>query len=745
MGEAGFNHPVFIFMSTEKRGKRDDSRQDGLRHLIRVYMGKFPGKYFNYKQVLAADGIKGKYEAGEVKAALDELTAATQLESDKRGKYRSPAMPKYMTGILRVARDGYGFVTVEGIADDFFVPESGLADAFSGDTVTIKVLKGSGKRTEAQVLEVVKRGRTDFVAIIRQLNNGFRALVDEGGVQQEFVIPADKIKDALPGMKAQIRLVHWRGVFPEAEVIQVLGKAGEHHTEMHAILLQFGFEVKFPAAVQEMADSIPREIGKAEIAKRRDFRDVLTFTIDPVDAKDFDDALSYQRLPNGNLEVGIHIADVTHYLKPGTILDDEAYHRATSVYLVDRTVPMLPEILSNDLCSLRPNEDRLVFSAVFEFDASDKIVNRWFGKAVIHSDKRFSYEEVQEILDNKAGLYSEELTELNRLAHLLRKQRFAGGSISFETEEVKFRLDEAGKPIEVVLKVRKDAHKLIEDFMLLANKEVATWVNNLSKKEKYPFVYRIHDLPDQEKLGALQLFVKQFGYDIHVDTPKQAVQSLNELMFAVEGKPEQNVVQSIAIRSMAKAIYTTQNVGHYGLGFKYYSHFTSPIRRYPDVLAHRLLEQYLSNNFKTDLNKLEEMCKHSSEMEKKAAEAERASVKYKQAEYLSDQIGKEFDGIISGVTGWGLYVELKENKCEGMLRLTSLRDDHYELDEKNFRIVGTRTGKQYRLGDEIRVKIYKTDILRRSVDLELPDGATEIFKPARKFREEYKSKGKKRR
>lgn len=686
--------------------------------LILTYLSDFSGKYFNYKQITSARTLKGKYSAGEIKEALQRLYREQKIESDGREKYRMPAKSSDVIGVLRIAKDGYGFVTVEGAKDDYFVPEHSMLNAMTGDTVRIRVSKSGGRRTEAKVLEVIERGRTHYVGTLTRMGRGWKVLVDEGGTTQQFNIGAAHIPDAEEGDKVQIKFLEWIGLHPDAEVVRVLGKSGEHHTEMHAILLQYGFEVSFPEFVQKEADKIPREITAKEIKSRRDFRNVLTITIDPHDAKDFDDAISYQKLPNGNTEVGVHIADVAHYLKAGTPLDAEAYRRATSVYLVDRTVPMLPEILSNDLCSLRPNEDKLVFSAVFEFDAAHKVKSKWFGKAIIHSDKRFAYEEVQEILDAKSGLYAEELTHLNTIAYALRKERFAQGSINFETDEVKFKLDEAGKPLEVILKIRKDAHKLIEDFMLLANKEVATWVNGLNKKEPYPFVYRIHDLPDQEKLNALQMFVAQFGHKLEVDTPQKAIKSLNKLILDVEGKPEQNVVQNIAIRSMAKAIYTTKNIGHYGLGFKFYSHFTSPIRRYPDVLAHRLMEQYLAGNFKADLAELEKMCRHSSDMEKKAAEAERASVKYKQAEYLTRFIGSEFDGIISGVTNWGLYVELKDNKCEGMLRLASLTDDMYDLDERNYRIVGRRSGKIFRLGDEIRVRISKTDILKRSIDFE---------------------------
>ena len=703
------------------KGKRSGSTPPNPDSLVLAYLSSWSGKYFNDKQIMAAPALRGVYERKAIQDSLERLLHQQKIEQDDRMKYRFKPSSDRLMGILRIAKEGYGFVQVEGYAEDFFVPERAIADAFPGDTVEIRVKPaGRGRRSEAEVMEVISRARTEFIATLRVFGHQLKAWVDETGFRQEFeVMP----KPGVMGQdkdKVQIRFIHWNHELPLAELVQVLGKAGEHNTEMHAILLQYGFEEKFPEDVQQEADAIPKKITASEIKQRRDFRNILTFTIDPVDAKDFDDAISYEPLENGNLSVGVHIADVTHYLKPGTALDKEAKSRATSVYLVDRTVPMLPEILSNDLCSLRPKEDRLTFSAVFEFTPQGKVVDQWFGKGIIHSDRRFAYEEVQFILDAESGEYSEELIHLNKIAHILRKQRFAGGSISFETDEVRFKLDPNGKPLSVELKIRKDAHKLIEDFMLLANKSVATWAHGLRKKTPPAFVYRIHDLPNSEKLENLQTFVKQFGYDLDVDDPQKAVKSLNDLMQAVEGKPEQNVVQSIAIRSMAKAIYTTKNVGHYGLGFKFYTHFTSPIRRYPDVMVHRLLEQYLDNRLDASVESMETDCKHCSDMEKKATEAERASIKYKQAEYLEDQIGKAFDGIITGVTNWGLFVELNENKCEGLLRLSELKDDHYEFDEKNYRVVGSRNRKIYRLGDPLRVVVKQTDLFKRTIDFRLP-------------------------
>ncbi|RYG08447.1 MAG: ribonuclease R, partial [Chitinophagaceae bacterium] len=492
------------------------------------------------------------------------------------------------------------------------------------------------------------------------------------------------------------------------------------NTEMNAILAQYGFPLSFPPAVEKEANAIPEEIPETEIAKRKDFRKILTFTIDPADAKDFDDAISYQKLPNGNHEIGVHIADVSHYVLQGTELDKEAYSRATSVYLVDRVIPMLPERLSNGVCSLRPHEDKLCFAAVFELDDHANIQSEWYGKTVIHSDRRFSYEEAQEVIENKEGDYASEILKLNELAYILRDRKFKNGAISFESTEVKFKLDENGKPIGVYVKERKDAHKLIEDYMLLANRKVAEFIaTKLKGKNKLTFVYRVHDSPNMETLNTFANFASRFGYKINTKSDKEIAKSLNHLMADVEGKKEQNVLTSLAIRSMAKAIYTTKKTSHYGLAFEYYTHFTSPIRRYPDVMVHRLLQDYLAGEKSADAEFYEVASAHSSAMEKRAAEAERASIKYKQAEYLEGNVGNVYPGIITGVTEWGMYVEIEENKCEGMVRLREISDDFYVLDEKNYCIVGQRKKKKYQLGDEVIIKVKKVDLAKRQIDFSL--------------------------
>ena len=524
------------------------------------------------------------------------------------------------------------------------------------------------------------------------------------------------------GQKAVARIMDWpeRARNPFAEIIDVLGDAGDNNTEMHAILAEFDLPYKYPEAVNQAAEKIPYEIPEEEIKNRRDFRGVPTFTIDPADAKDFDDALSIRKLENGLWEVGVHIADVTYYVKPESLLEEEAYNRATSVYLVDRVVPMLPEKLSNGVCSLRPNEDKLCFSAVFQLDDKCTVIHEWFGRTIIHSDRRFAYEEAQQVIETGEGDLKDEIVTLDRLAKRLRDIRFAAGSIGFDRVEVKFEIDKDGKPLSVFFKESKDSNKLIEEFMLLANKRVAEFVGKPgAKKKERTFVYRIHDKPDPEKLDTFNHFIKRFGYGIMTNNPQTVTASMNKLIENVAGKKEQNVIETLAIRTMAKAEYSTRNIGHYGLGFDYYTHFTSPIRRYPDMMVHRLLARYLEDGRSVQADQYEEMCKHSSEMENRAANAERSSIKYKQVEFMADKIGQQFKGVISGVKEWGIYVELDENKCEGMVPLHELTDDFYEFDEKNYCIIGRRTHKKYQLGDAIEVEIARANLDKKQLDFRI--------------------------
>jgi ribonuclease R len=582
--------------------------------------------------------------------------------------------------------------------------------------------KNKGRKKDGEVVEILQRAKMDFTGIIK-LSDRFAFFVpDDRKMLHDIFIPLDRLNGAKDNYKAIAKIVDWPedAKNPIGEITHVLGKQGENNAEMNAILADYGFPLAFPDEVEKQAESIKEEITKEEIAKRRDFREILTFTIDPADAKDFDDAISFQLLKNGNIEVGVHIADVSHYVKPDSALDKEAFERGTSVYLVDRVIPMLPERLSNGLCSLRPNEDKLCFSAVFELDNEANVIEQWFGRTIIHSDTRFSYEDAQEVLENKSGKHSKELLKLNELAYKLRERKFKHGAISFESVEIKFRLDDQGKPLGVYVKERKDAHKLIEDFMLLANKKVAEFVAKKGKgKQKYTFVYRSHDSPKEDALLNFSQFALKFGYKIDMSSGRETARSLNFLMADVEGKKEQNVLTQLAIRSMAKAVYTTKKHSHYGLAFDYYTHFTSPIRRYPDVMVHRLLELYLADGKSVNEDEYEKMSIHSSQMEKKAADAERASVKYKQAEYLQNNIGEEFNGIISGLTEWGMYVEIIANKCEGMIRLRDLNDDFYVLDEKNYCIIGQRRKKKYQLGDEVTIMVKKVDLGKRQIDFTL--------------------------
>ncbi|EHQ29218.1 ribonuclease R [Mucilaginibacter paludis] len=681
----------------------------------------------NHKQVSAKLNILEPESKTVILEILKEEAFKQVLKEVSPGKFQLYELKTFVEGKVDLTNDGSAFIITEDeFESDIFVAPRKLRNALHGDRVKVYVYaKSKGKRKEGEVIEIIKRAKMEFTGIVK-LSERFAFFVpDDRKMLHDIFIPINDLNGAKNGEKALAEITDWppEAKNPVGRIKNVLGKQGENDTEMNAILAEYGFPLSFPAEVEHDAEAISDIITPEEIAKRKDFRDVLTFTIDPFDAKDFDDALSFKYLDNGNYEIGIHIADVSHYIIPDSPLDKEAFERGTSVYLVDRVIPMLPERLSNGLCSLRPNEDKLCFSAVFELDQNAFVINEWFGKTIIHSNRRFTYEEVQEIIENGDGEYIKEITILNQLAYQLRDRKFKNGAISFETTEVKFKLDASGKPIGVYVKERKDAHKLIEDYMLLANRKVAEFVAKKAKgKNKYTFVYRSHDSPKQETLAGFAQFAARFGYKINTKSDKEIARSLNHLMEDVEGKKEQNVLTQLAIRSMAKAIYTTKKTSHYGLAFDYYTHFTSPIRRYPDVMVHRLLQHYLDGGKSVNAEQYEVLCVHSSQMEKKAADAERSSVKYKQAEYLKDQVGNIFSGIISGVTEWGMYVEIIDNKCEGMIRLRDISDDFYTLDEKNYAIIGQRKKKTYRLGDEVQIKVKSVDLTKKQIDFTLIQG-----------------------
>lgn len=695
-----------------------------LTKLITDVFEKSGNKPLNYKQVASKLNLHDDETRALILEVLKEETRKGILQEPEKGKFILKQLKTFVTGKVDMTSDGSAYIVSDDeFEEDIYVAPRKLRNALHGDIVKVYVYaKNKGRKKDGEVVEILQRAKMDFTGIIK-LSDRFAFFVpDDRKMLHDIFIPLDRLNGAKDGYKAIAKIVDWPedAKNPIGEITHVLGKQGENNAEMNAILADYGFPLAFPPEVEKEAESIKEEITKEEIAKRKDFRQVLTFTIDPADAKDFDDAISFQKLKNGNVEVGVHIADVSHYVKPGSALDKEAFERGTSVYLVDRVIPMLPERLSNGLCSLRSNEDKLCFSAVFELDNDANVVEQWFGRTIIHSDTRFSYEDAQEVLENKAGKHSEELLKLNELAYKLRERKFKHGAISFESVEIKFRLDDQGKPLGVYVKERKDAHKLIEDFMLLANKKVAEFVAKKGKgKQKLTFVYRSHDSPKEDALLSFSQFASKFGYKIDMSSGRETARSLNFLMADVEGKKEQNVLTQLAIRSMAKAVYTTKKHSHYGLAFDYYTHFTSPIRRYPDVMVHRLLELYLADGKSVNEEEYEKMSIHSSQMEKKAADAERASVKYKQAEYLQNNIGEEFSGIISGLTEWGMYVEIIANKCEGMIRLRDLNDDFYVLDEKNYCIIGQRRKKKYQLGDEVRILVKKVDLNKRQIDFTL--------------------------
>jgi len=710
-------------MSKDKKNKKALSfNKHGLKRAILEVYYENSNQSFNYKQIGAAVGAKDHGQLQLVNVVLQELRDAEALVETERGKYQLKSQGGTVTGMMELNSKGYGQVSSEELEEPVFVSAANMNHALDGDKVRIR-LYARRKRSnpEAEVIEVLERAKTTFVGTI-EISQFSAFLVPNKKTPFDLFIPKDKLMGAKHGQKAIARILDWpeRARNPFAEIIDVLGDSGNNNTEMHAILAEFGLPYQYPEAVNQAAEKIPVAISEEEIKLRRDFRKVPTFTIDPVDAKDFDDALSIQKLENGFWEIGVHIADVTHYVKPESLLEDEAYNRATSVYLVDRVVPMLPEKLSNGVCSLRPHEDKLCFSAVFQLDDQCAIHDQWFGRTVIYSDRRFTYEEAQQVIETGEGDMKEEILTFDRLAKKLREQRFAEGSIGFDRVEVKFDIDSDGKPLSVFFKESKDSNKLIEEFMLLANKRVAEFIGKPDgKKKERTFVYRIHDKPDPEKLDSFNHFIKRFGYGIMTNNPKTVMESMNRLIENVNGKKEQNVIETLAIRTMAKAEYSTRNIGHYGLGFEFYSHFTSPIRRYPDMMVHRLLARYLEDGRSVQADQYEQMCRHSSDMENRAASAERSSIKYKQVEFMADKIGQQFKGVISGVKEWGIYVELDENKCEGMIPMFELTDDFYEFDEKNYCIIGRRMHKKYQLGDTIEVEIARANLERKQLDFRI--------------------------
>ena len=713
--------------------KKIENKLSVFTNAILSIFGENPFRPMNYKQICKVLAIRDAAGKDVVYHILIDLYEKGILQEERPYRYvLNPAYleeygPKkqYVEGTVDMKSTGKAYVILDDEAgEDVFIASGNTGKALHGDRVRVAMFpKRKNKKPEGEIVEVLQRKHTDFVGIVH-ISHGYVYVVpDMDSVPIDIFVPQGVVHGAKNGQKVVVHLVDWpeNSGNPFGEIIRVLGNPGENDVEMESILLAHDYPLEFSKEVEKEAAAIPSKISRAEIGKRKDFRKVFTITIDPADAKDFDDAISLQKLPNGHWEVGVHIADVSYYVKPGSAIDEEAYNRGTSVYLVDRTIPMLPEKLCNNVCSLRPNEDKLTFSAVFEMDDEAKVLNHWIGRTVIRSCRRYAYEEVQAIIEGGEGDYKEQILTFHHLATKLREKRMAQGSLNFHSEEVKFILDEKGKPIDTYIWVQNESHELIEDFMLLANRTVAeTFGKPESKWHNHTFVYRVHDEPNPEKLNNFLRLISRLGYTMDISSRIKLVKSYNKLFEDVEGKGEKNLVETVAIRTMAKAVYSTENIGHYGLSFDYYTHFTSPIRRYPDLMVHRLIERYLlENQGSVNKKQFDEYCKHTSEMEKQAEEMERQSVKYKQAEYLQDKIGQVFDGLISGVSKWGLYVELKGNKCEGLVRYDDMPGDYYYLDEENFRVIGQQSGHVIQLGDEVQVIVKKVDLLKRQMDFEL--------------------------
>jgi ribonuclease R/exosome complex exonuclease DIS3/RRP44 len=726
--------------------KKGNVVKDITKNIFKI-LNEDSSKSYNYKQVAAKLKISDTDGKNQIIQKLAELTATKKVLEVERGKFKINADRKYSIGTLDITSNGNGYFISDDYEDDIFIPNNNLGKGLHQDTVKAYVYKiRSGKKMEADVVEILERAKTEFVGVLQKNKNFGFVVPDNNKMYADIFISENKMNGAEHGDKVQAKIIDWpkNSKNPFGKITTVLGKPGDHNTEMHSILLEYDLPYEFELEVEKEAENLSIDITKEEISKRRDMRKDLTFTIDPKDAKDFDDALSFTKLENGNYEVGIHIADVSHYLEPKTILDDEAYKRATSVYLVDRVVPMLPEMLSNGVCSLRPHEEKLTFSTVFEINKKAEIIKEWFGRTVTYSDQRFAYEEAQSIIENcvisdtiqpykmpeaisitdKAYEVTKEVVEatlkLDELAKILRKKRMKQGAISFDRVEVKFNLDEEANPVGVFFKESKDANKLIEEFMLLANRKVAEYIGfSKGKATNRTFIYRVHDEPNDEKLASLQNMVRKFGYKINTDTKETTSESLNQLLSDVHGKAESNMIETLTIRTMSKAVYTTQNIGHYGLAFDYYSHFTSPIRRYPDVMTHRLLQHYLDGGDTPKADKFEEKCKHSSNREELASKAERSSIKYMQVKYMQDHKDEVFDGVITGTTEWGIYVEISSNKCEGMVRIRDIKSDFYVFDDKQHAIIGQSSKKMYQLGDEVKIQVKKADLERKHLDFNL--------------------------
>ena len=716
---------------SKKPKKLGNKPKDFTAQIFKI-LSREPSKSFNYKQIAAVLELSDTKSRNEIIRDLKILKAQDKIHETEIGKYQIISKAEYYEGVIDMTSRKTGYFVCDELEDDVFVPFINLNHALDGDKVKAYIYnRRSSRKPEAEVLEILERKKSEFVGVIDVQKNFAFVTTANAKMYTDIFIPKNKIGDAEHGDVVLVTLEDWpkKADSPFGSVIKVLGKPGEHNTEIHAILAEYGLPYDFPIEVEAYANKIDTSITEEEIKKRRDMRDVLTFTIDPKDAKDFDDALSFQVLENGNYEIGVHIADVSHYLQEGTILDDEAYKRATSVYLVDRVVPMLPEVLSNFACSLRPHEEKYTFSAVFQLNDKAEVLDAWFGRTVIYSDQRFAYEEAQSIIDTKSDVIPAEISltrseyivpkpivdatlKMDELAKILRRKRMAAGAISFDKVEVKFNLNEEAEPIGVYFKQSKDANHLIEEFMLLANRKVAEFIG----KQKKTFIYRIHDEPNEDKLINLQTVIAKFGYSINFKSKAAISSSLNNLLSEVVGKKEQNLVDTLTIRSMSKAAYSTENIGHYGLAFDYYSHFTSPIRRYPDVMAHRLLQFYIDGGKSVSEEEYEEKCVHSSQMEGLAAQAERDSVKYMQVKYMQDHKDEEFLGVISGVTEWGIYVEIIENKCEGMVRIREIRDDYYTFDDKQYALVGEVSKNILQLGDEIYVKVKNADLVKKQLD-----------------------------